>query len=114
MFAAFEVGDRLLQEDDIFCIGTPGCHGPHSGVNHKPHLGQLLDRGVVEKEKKLGICLGVYTSTTRGALDFGGNTYTRYEDFCDGDSATAASLVRTRKTNVSWRYSRTRESVWLR
>ena len=37
-----------------------------------------------------------------------------YEAFCDGDSATEASLVRTRKTNVSWRYSLTTESVWLR
>jgi hypothetical protein len=25
------------------------------------------------------------------------------EGFCDGESATEASLVRTRKTNVSWR-----------
>jgi hypothetical protein len=37
----------------------------------------------------------------------------RHEDFCGGDNATAASPVRTRKTNVSWRYSRTRASVWL-
>src|SRR5271165_6731565 len=37
-----------------------------------------------------------------------------HEAFCDGDSAIEASLVRTRKTNVSWRYIRTTESVWPR
>ncbi len=26
-----------------------------------------------------------------------------HEDFCGGDRATEASLVKTRKTNVSWR-----------
>ena len=34
-----------------------------------------------------------------------------YEDFDDGDNTTAASLVRTRKVNVSWRYRRTVDSV---
>ena len=49
-----------------------------------------------------------------GTLEFAGASRIRYEDFCRGENATAASLVSTRKANVSWRYSRTRESVLLR
>jgi len=37
-----------------------------------------------------------------------------FADFFDGDRATEASVVSTRKTKVSCRYNCTEESVWLR
>src|SRR5271157_2671327 len=89
-------------------------------AENPPHLLQALRRNAgprveqpftqVYRSGFLEVCNG----RLRGGLSNSRAHRTRYENFGGADKATAASLVRTRKTNVSWRYSRTRVSVWLR
>ena len=75
------------------------------------HLVGLSQTGEVVVQKKFSRTqLLRFTANVR--VDLAIDPY--HEDFLDGDKATAASPVSTRKTNVSCRYNRTAESVWLR